>query len=58
MALGEWSLGFIGNPEADTVHPKRTLPDRGIFDKQTRRKPLVGAATRLWRKNADGTLES
>ncbi|HEY3456173.1 MAG TPA: hypothetical protein VGK64_16465 [Bryobacteraceae bacterium] len=44
--VGSWSLGFIGNPEAETVHPKRTLPDRGIFDKQTRRKSLAIATER------------
>jgi hypothetical protein len=30
---------------------------RVIFDKETRRKPLVVAAARLWRKKADSALE-
>ena len=30
---------------------------RVIFDKETRRKPQVVAAARLWRKKADGALE-
>ena len=56
--MTEKSLGLIGNSEADLRHASRMLPDRGIFDKQTRRKPLVSAATRLWRKNPEGMLES
>jgi hypothetical protein len=58
FCVDEKSLGLIGNSEADLRHASRMLPDRGIFDKQTRRKSLVSAATRLWRKNPEGTLES
>jgi hypothetical protein len=52
---------LIGNPEADTLDAKRMLAERGIFDKQTRRKPLgggrgYGERTRMARSKADWVL--
>ena len=51
------SLALIGNDAAGGGCGAAAWSSRVIFDKETRRKPLVGAAARLWRKNRDGTLE-
>jgi len=39
----EWSLALIGNASG-TVLERRRMSIRGVFDKETRRKPLVFAA--------------
>ena len=47
VALSGSSLALIGNASALKIGAKTRSPNRGIFDKETRRKPLafaVGAA--------------
>jgi hypothetical protein len=39
-----WSLALIGNASAHKIGAKTCSPGRGIFDKETRRKPLAFAA--------------
>ena len=41
--LGGWSLALIGNASDKTLRRKIMLT-RGVFDKETRRKPLAFAA--------------
>ena len=38
------SLGFIGNASAEQGGGEDVQPSRGVFDKETRRKPLAFAA--------------
>jgi hypothetical protein len=38
------SLAFIGNASAAYIAGKAVDPNRGVFDKETRRKPLAFAA--------------
>ena len=38
-----WSLALIGNVSGQTVGVER-VSNRGVFDKETRRKPLAFAA--------------
>src|SRR5271165_3120873 len=44
FAEGRLSLALIGNASADKFDAKTCSPGRGIFDKETRRKPLGFAA--------------
>jgi hypothetical protein len=39
-----WSLALIGNASADDSRGETCTSSRGVFDKETRRKPLVFAA--------------
>ncbi len=39
-----WSLALIGNASARTLRVRKMLILRGVFDKETRRKPLAFAA--------------
>jgi len=43
-ATGELSLALIGNASADESRGEDLCPSRGVFDKETRRKPLAFAA--------------
>ena len=43
-AWSKWSLALIGNASAHKFGTKTCGPSRGIFDKETRRKPLAFAA--------------
>jgi hypothetical protein len=43
QALGVWSLALIGNASDKTLR-RKIMRTRGVFDKETRRKPLVFAA--------------
>jgi hypothetical protein len=40
---GGWSLALIGNA-SDRTHRRKIMRTRGVFDKETRRKPLAFAA--------------
>jgi hypothetical protein len=42
--LSGWSLALIGNASAHKIGAKTCSRSRGIFDKETRRKPLAFAA--------------
>ena len=42
--MNVWSLALIGNASAHRIGAKTCRPSRGIFDKETRRKPLAFAA--------------
>jgi hypothetical protein len=39
-----WSLALIGNASGRTLRVRKMLILRGVFDKETRRKPLAFAA--------------
>jgi hypothetical protein len=43
VEVGEWSLALIGNASEQTFGAEGILI-RGVFDKETRRKPLAFAA--------------
>ena len=43
LILGEWSLALIGNASGQTLGAEG-ISMRGVFDKETRRKPLAFAA--------------
>jgi hypothetical protein len=40
----KWSLALIGNASAHEGRGEDLYPSRGVFDKETRRKPLAFAA--------------
>jgi hypothetical protein len=42
--MSEMSLAFIGNASARESRGEAAKPERGVFDKETRRKPLAFAA--------------
>jgi len=44
LSLSGSSLALIGNASAHKAGAKAVSPIRGIFDKETRRKPLAFAA--------------
>src|SRR4051812_25361024 len=44
MIASESSLAFIGNASAEQDAGEAVHPSRGVFDKETRRKPLAFAA--------------
>jgi hypothetical protein len=43
-SVGVWSLAFIGNAAVHNGRGAVTEVGRGVFDKETRRKPLAFAA--------------
>jgi hypothetical protein len=42
--IREWSLALIGNASGRTLRGWKIESSRGVFDKETRRKPLAFAA--------------
>jgi hypothetical protein len=44
LIVSSWSLAIIGNASAEQGCGKDVQPSRGVFDKETRRKPLAFAA--------------
>jgi len=44
MVVAGWSLALIGNASANEGRGEDLYPSRGVFDKETRRKPLAFAA--------------